>query len=233
MNIRFLIGSSFFDRGKFGTPYRREFARQWSASIKRLSPAPSRVVIIAEGASKRPDCGDGFDVLTLTGDLGHCGQHLNGSKLHEFTGWSASMLAGAMLAYTDESDFVYVEEDCLIFGPAVRAMYADLGDGCLIFGRKHQSHPWMSCSQSLFLVKHAFIPTFVSTYLRMGKDGKLGNLGEEKFVKMQEQFGPSIVRQFTFGYDRERPVNYDDPVFYMQQISPEELTELQNRKLIP
>lgn len=235
--MKFLIGSSFFERGAGGVEFRREFARIWALQMAKTRPLPARVVIVNEGGS-----GPGFvagqergwfDQISLTGNLGHIGAHLNGSMNFEFTGWSASMLACAMLAYTDESDFIYVEEDCLCFGDWVNRIYADLGAGKMIFGRKHQSAPWMPCSQSLFLVKHDFIPTFVASYLAMGRDGVIGNLGEDKFVKLEEKFGGDIVKRFTFGYDRERPINWEDPVFYAQQWRPEELEEGRRRGMIP
>jgi hypothetical protein len=235
--MKFLIGSSYFSRGANGEKFREEFAAIWASRMKATVPEPSRIVIVSEGGSQvNHDTAlerHGMDVVNLTGNLGHIGQHLNGSVRHEFTGWSASMLACAMIAYTDESDFIYVEEDCLCFGPWVQQMYTDLGDGSMIFGRKHQSEPWMPCSQSLFLVRHAFLPKFVATYLAMGRDGKIGNLGEDKFVKIEELYGPDIVKRFSFGYDRERPIGWEDPVFYFQQPKQEDIDEARRRGLIP
>ena len=142
------------------------------------------------------------------------------------------MLAGAMLAYTDESDFIYVEEDCLAFGPWVDRLYEDMGEAVMAFGLKHQSPPWMPCSQSLFIVRHSFIPTFVSTYLRMGRDGDVRTLGEQKFVIMEQQYGPTLIRRMSFGVDRERPIPWGAEVFYFQQPTKAELEEAATLGLI-
>lgn len=228
--MKYLLGSSFFDGGR---EFRRDMARVWHWNTLAARPTPSRIVIVAEGGSKVPIKSGDMDVIELSGDLGHIGSHLNGSKKHEFTGWSASMCALAMIAYVDEADFIYKEEDCLAFGPWVEQMYADLGpDGDLVFGQAHRSPPWMECSQSLFLIRHRFIPQFVSMYLAMGKDGDVNNLGERKFTRMEERLGSTRIRRLTFGVDRERPLPFAAPVWYCQQLKSDELNQLKQLGLI-
>lgn len=41
-----------------------------------------------------------------------------------------------------------------------------------------------------------------------------------------------VVKEFSFGYDRDRSVNFDDEVFYLQHIREEEMEELRKRGLI-
>jgi hypothetical protein len=171
------------------------------------------------------------DVVSLSGDLGHIGSHLNKSVGYEFTGWSASMCALAMLAYTDCADFIYKEEDCLAFGPWVERLYADLGDKDLVFGRRMTSPPWQLCSQALFLCRHKFIPTMVSEYIALGRDGELGNTGENKFCKIEQKY-PKRVGRHSLMCDRERPIPWDDPVWYAQQWKDDELDEARRRNLI-
>lgn len=232
--MRFLIGTSFFDSGKGGTEFRRELLEHWKTTVLRLDVLPTRALIVCENDSVPPfeSRGGGFECVMLPGDLGHVGAHLNGSKKHEFTGWSASMLLLAMAAYTAECDFIYQESDCLTFGPIIKRTYDDLGEACMVFGRKMTSAPWQPCAQSWFLVRHSFIPTFVSTYLRLGRDGDPRFLGEQKFVRIEERFGGSLVRRLSFGVDRERPIPWEDSVFYFQQPSVEEIAEAKTRGLL-
>lgn len=232
MNV--LLGTSFFRGGKGGAEFRAEVMGLWCRSVAKLDIQPQRVVVVCEGDSFPPPEVDshGFETLMLPGNLGHVGDHLNGTKKHEFTGWSSSMILLAMAAYTAECDFIYQEADCLTFGPIVQRTYDDLGTACIVFGGKMKSAPWMPCAQSWFLVRHSFIPMFVSTYLRAGRDGDPRFLGEQKFLKLEERFGGSLVRRLSFGVDRERPIPWGDPVYYFQQPTREEIDEVKTRGLL-
>lgn len=166
--------------------------------------------------------------FSLNHNRGHIGTLLaNGTG--GLSGWGSHIATLAMLAYSSGEDFIFVEADCLIFGPIIERLYAELGSRQMLFGRQHEGSPWMSCSQSLFLVKQDFIPEFLSKYLSLPPDIEL--LTEDKFVVL-EQCVPDKIGRFSFGYDRVRPVNYEDEVFYMQQIKPHEIEELKKRALI-
>lgn len=224
--MSYTLCSSYFEGGK---PFRREFHDIWRANNLKLDIPPVKTVVIVEGGvapENEPDA------IVLTGNLGHVGQLLSGEKNYDFSGWSASMCAGALLAYTNGTDMIYKEEDCLTFGPVVHQAYEDMGDGMIVFGGRHTSPPWMQCSQSFFLVRHSFIPTMVSQYLGMGKDGDKNNLGERKFEVLQERLGSSVVKHLSFGVDRQRPIPYHEKVFYAQQFKPQELEDLRKAQLI-
>jgi hypothetical protein len=167
----------------------------------------------------------------LSGNLGHGGALLSGEKKHLLCGWSAAVLSLAMMAYCNDSDFIYKEQDCLAFGPWVEQMYADMGDKNMVFGRAMKSSPYMPCAQSLFLIRHKFIPEFVKNYIALGTDAQIDNLPEHKFVKL-ESSSPNDYARLSFGYDRERPINYNDRVFYAQKLTLHEMHELSSRKLI-
>lgn len=224
--MKFTLGSSYYEGG---SQFRRTFHSYWLLNNSRMLVRPERTIVISEGGAAAP--GD-RDTLVLSGNLGHVGQLLSGEKKNEFAGWSASMCALAMLAYCNETDFIYKEEDCLAFGPWVDQMYSDMGSGSMVFGRKHTSAPWMQCSQSLFLVRHAFIPTMVSQYLGLGKDGNKNMLGERKFEVLEERFTKDVVKRLSFGVDRCRPLPFDDKVWYAQQFKQQEVDELVKRRLI-
>lgn len=230
--MRYLIGSSFFDGGKNGTEFRRAFAPIWSVNVAKLIPQPSRIVIICEAGSKRPAVGWNTDVIRLTGDCGNCDQIVRGKRPNDYSGWTAGMAALAMLAYVDMADFIYFEEDCLAFGNVIGQAYTDMGDGDMVFGKKMTSPPWMPCSQAFFLVRHRFIPEFVSAYLALGGERNINNLGEHKHVKIEQQFGSQRCRRLSFGVDRERPIPWDSSVWFAQQWTPEELAEAKRRGFV-
>jgi hypothetical protein len=222
--MRYLLGTSFFSN----TPFKRDMERLWIKNIDRSDIWPDRCVAIFEGGFLGIKHG-GLETIELKGDLGHIGSHLNNSKPHHLTGWSASVCALAMLAYVNESDFIYRESDCLAFGPWVSRMYKDCEGAEFVFGPKMTSAPWMSCAQSLFLIKHHFLPAFVSVFLSLPPDRQM--LGEDKFVYVENCY-PHLTKRLTFGVDRQRPIPWDDEVFYAQQFTSEELAECRKRNLL-
>lgn len=225
---KFLIGSSFFDKRQAN---RAEFFQIWQANTAKAFPTPHKVVIIAEAGSRPPEpLPANYEIVHLTGDLGHVTMLESGAKPYEFGGWTAHMCALAMIAYCDEADFIYKESDCLAFGDMERAMYEELGTGDIIFGHPQQGDPGMPCSQSLFLVRHKFIPEFVSLYLSQGPDRLV--YGETKMVNIEHIIKRERSRRFLFGVDRTRPLPFDQHVWYAQQIYPEELAEMKRRNLL-
>lgn len=215
------------------------FAALWQRNVKRYaSPKPENVFVLSVGDIAWPNFifANGSQLIAKN-NLGHVGELLNG-KDREFCGWSAAIMTLAMASYANETDMIFLESDCLAFGPWVEQCYKDMGDGDFVFGHKQESEPWMECSQSLFLVRHRFIPVFVSEYLALGDErhtdaeGKHDNLPERKFVKIETKFGTEMVKRLSFGVDRCRPIPYDSPVFYCQRLTPEELTLLKERGLL-
>lgn len=227
--MKYTLGSGYYKD--------EAFAKIWVENlVKRATPSPNRIVVISVGGASFPAAGTWFWQISLPGNLGHVGDLLKG-KDRDFCGWSASVLALAMIAYCNETDFIFIESDVLAFGPWVEQMYKDMGEGDMVFGGKMESEPFMYCAQGLFLVRHRFIPTFVSEFLRMGPDGqrdsegKTDNLPEDKFHRLREMF-PDKIKTLSFGVDRMRPLPIDSPVWYAQHFTPEELNLLHEKGLL-
>ena len=220
---RYVICTGFFarpeDMDKAG-----KFFRVWYANTYRYSK-PDRVIVLANGGSH--SIGAPGEWIHLGGNLGHAHDLSSGRKPHEMCGWSAALVTLAMIAYSDESDFVFKEGDCLAFGPWVERMYSEIGTRGMIFGDNKR----FACSQSLILIKHAFIPEFVRLYMAEGSEQLKANECECKFKRM-EMKRPDLFGRFSFPFDRDRPLNYDLDVWYSQQNTPEELAEMKRRGLI-
>lgn len=231
--MRYMLGSGFYERpGGFS----HEFSVFWYSNNARADVAPqSRVIIAVASPPHGIKYPYPYEVINLQGNLGHIGELLNG-KNRMFCGWSSSLIALAMLAYTNETDLIYKEQDCLCFGNWVKQMYADMGDGGMVFGGKMNSEPYMPCAQSLILIRHSFIPEFIANYIIMGderrlnSEGKADNLPEDKFCRMRENM-PEKIKALSFGVDRERPIPFDAPVWYVQQLTRDEFEELKQRGL--
>lgn len=201
-----------------------EWLRQsWCMNVMRHAPE-TRCIIISQANIKPIFRGPNEQWIYLSGDLGHIGQHVSGEKKFRHSGYTATLIAGLMLAYADESDAIFLEQDAFAFGGWKQKLYEDAGKKGLVFG----SCRLMGAAQSLFLVKHWFIPEFVRRYMEHG-DTEI--LGEHKFSKMENET-PHTVGRFSFPYDRDRPINPELPVFYAQKLKPSEIELLASRQLM-
>jgi hypothetical protein len=209
------------------------FFKIWMENLCKLTPEPEQLIIIADSGA-RPPMGELFaappfdvTIVPIRGDLGNCHALLNGIKPHKFAGWSGVVLAGAMLAYCNETDMVFYEEDVIHKGDVIGKMYEEIGDAGIIFG----STDGMPSAQSLFLIKHDYLPEFVRLFLSQESQQMKENLGENIFARLQQE-RPSEWKRFSFGYDRTRPFNLDDEVLYLQHITADEMGSLKEKGII-
>jgi len=225
---KFIIGSGFYHRPQQGD-WAQWLFKLWLENTRQVCPYQD-IYVLASGGCLPANLAP-FNFIGVNGNLGHIHNLLPGKAdvqlPYSYCSWTATVLALAMIAYNDCRDLIFKEQDCLCFGPWVSALYDQLGDRAMIFGKsKH-----MACAQSLFLVEHSYIPHFVRHYLEFPDDRHIDWLGEAKFMHMAD-VNPHNVCQFDFGCDRDRPIPWDDPVFYFQKARPDELLEAQARGLL-
>ena len=228
-NTRYIVGTGWFHGKQTPESERYKQAMRWLDNVRRHC-SPERIVVVAQGGTRFEP---GFcEVVHLSGDLGsHVHLCHTRQKNNEFSGWFGAVFALAMLAYNNESDLVFQEQDCLVFGDCVGRMYREIGEGGIIFGRAHRGPPHQPCSQALFLLKYNFIREFVCKVFGSAPMRSLADLGESKFIQQMER-NPSMWKQFDFGYDRERPFDIKDKEFYVQQVTPQEIEFLTNSGMI-
>lgn len=229
-NKRYMIGCGWFHSSKTPEAERKKQAKRWIENIRRFaSPKPECICVVGQGGCRFPE--SGVESVTVSGDLGNHNDLIKGIKNNEFNGWSGAVLALAMLAYNNESDLIFQEQDCLAFGNYVDEMYRQIGSRGMIFGRRHRGEPNQACSQSLFLIRHFYLRTFVTKYFGSHPQTSNAHTGEPKFEWLRRT-DSDMVGRFRFGYDRERPFNIKDRVFYAQQTSEEDLRVLKESGLI-
>ncbi len=233
MEMKILIGTGCH-YAPDGRAAAQEMFDLWLANTRKYvaSERISRIIVLGD-SNCWVDTRSSATMLGLAGDVGHFFDTMRGIKKHHFNGWMASVLALAMIAYNDESNFIYKEADALAFGPWLDRMYEQIDQASVIFGsyqRPDGSHI-MACAQSLFMVKHAYIPTFCRLILEGPPQNTDSQLGENVFARLEAEHRFDWKR-FTFGYDRGRPFNMDDDVFYIQKVSSEELETLKSKGLI-
>lgn len=202
---------------------------RWVRNTFNLHPQPQQIFVICNDKVEPSTWLSGIKFIALNGNLGHVGSLLNGSNPHHLCGWSASILTGAMLAYTNCTDFVYQEGDVLCYGPVIETLYKDCEGRQAVFGQQSQMVP---CAQSLFLVKHAFIPEFCRLYLEEGDDRRAHVTPEHKFDIMKHRRS-DVIGTTSFGIDRERPDGWiDQRPMYVQHLTAGELEALRERNMI-
>lgn len=222
MSNNYVIGCGYFARQNRGAEW---FFDLWLQNTLKYCQ-PKKIFVVAAGGQKLD--GKPVDWITVDGDLGGCGDILNHAKPYPYCGNGPAVCVSALLAYLNESDYVYKEQDALCFGPWVEKMYEEIGDGGFIMGK---DNPLMPCANSVFLIKHSFIPAFVSWYMSSEPEDKPDTIGEHKFARWRDA-NRKQVRDFSFGYDRMRPLNISDPVFYAQKLTADELKGLKEAGLI-
>jgi len=221
MNPKYIIGTGYFC--KPDQPYEQFYPIWWENTWKYAKP--ERVIVLANGGCSILNAPGQW--IPLSGNLGHVHDLNTHHKPYDFSGWSTAFCTLAMLAYSDECDFIFKEQDVLAFGPWVERMYSEIGKGGMIFGR---SKLFPSC-QSLVLIRHWFIPKFVARYLGSGSQQSKEQENELKFARFRKA-DPDLFKQVSFGHDRDRPFNVKDEVFYLQQIKGHEMKMLVDAGLL-
>lgn len=229
MNRKYVIGTGYHNNPtsaeKTGGLAPQDFFEHWWHNTMRYSN-PERVIVLASGTGERPKENHGL-WIDLPGDLGHVHDLNNHRKPYHWCGWSIAFVTTALLAYFNECDYIWKEQDVLAFGPWVDRMYAEIGDAGMICGKAR----CMPVVQSLVLCKHEFIPDFVHMFMGTGSEQIKSNEGELKFMRL-EQDHPTKFARYSFGVDRDRPIPYGDEVWYCQHWTPEEFGTLKRRGLV-
>jgi hypothetical protein len=225
--MSYVIGSGYIG----SSMAHNQFFDIWCRNImKNPDLNPSKIVVCCSKDQAPTSCPHFVQLIRVSGNLGHICR--DSSQRHQLEGWACDVMITALIAYNDESDFLFIEQDCLAFGPFASTLQKECGEEGMIFG----SNSWMPSAQSLFYVRHAFIPDFVHKYL--GKkiaDRKIG--GEDAFSQMQNEFG-ARVKRMSFGFDRDRPpggfssMTNEPAPWYVQQISLAEIKQLRDCGLI-
>lgn len=234
--MKYLLGTGFY-----GGQQEQNFHDVWSLCLTRnCSQKPDKVVILSVGG-----IGSQFGLFSilqkagwpqpqeiiLSGNPGHVGQLMSGDKPGPLCGWSATLLWLCVTAYANESDLCFCEQDVLAFGDWFGKMMEELGDGKFIWGKKMQTAPFMHGANSIVYIRHDFLLTFVQEYIACGNEADPDRVPETKF-RMIEMKYPHESRRMSFNFDRERPINFDEPVWAAQKIIPEEMAEIYRRGLL-
>jgi hypothetical protein len=207
------------DPGKYANLNAEDFFSIWIANTQRFAPN-TQIRILGPDVPNNIAKYDNVKSIAEYPNLGHVHDYLDGKRDGIWCGWTAGIVLGMVDAYVNGKDFIYKEQDCLAFGDFVSRMKKENDNYDITYG----SCRLMGPAQSLFIVRNYIIPVVIGC-LAQYKDKDM--LPEYKFKNLQ-------VRQnrLSFGYDRDRPFNMKDEVFYIQQLSDNDMNILINNNLI-
>lgn len=194
-----------------------------------LANTPKHNIVIIDN-SVRPLVVDDprVRIVRLNSNKGHVDQH-KGEFRPQLLGVSICWIIGAMMAYNDDCDYVYKEQDTLCFGPWMEELYkrADFYKLVVQMGYALSTPARVECC--LFWVDYDYIIEFICKYTEISEgDGKI--TPEEKFdhiSRLERRIAP-----ISFGVGRDRPLPFDAPIWFGQRFSKEEMNIMRERKLI-
>jgi hypothetical protein len=222
---QFILASGFYAPSGPAGQAHRDFFKIWAENNRRTIAPKATYIISAAG---KPFLDDGVHQWITAENLGHVMQMPEQQVLG---GWSASFLMSCLIAYHNKADLIYKEQDCLAFGPWVQRLYEEIGNAGMITGKMNTTGDAAGLlAQSLLLVRHGFLLPMIGLYCSIQQTDRQV-VPEHKFNFIAQR--TNAVRQTTMGCDRSRPIPFDDPAFYVQQLTTEEIAELRARKLIP
>lgn len=207
------------DVSKYAEKNSQEFFNIWYSNTRKYINENIDIIILGP---EKPNLENTINVRVLEEyeNLGHIGDYIDNKKTGKWCGWTAAIVFGMIHAYVKNVDFIYKEQDCLAFGNYIEQMYNDC-EGCdIVYG----SCRIMNAAQSLFLVKRNAIPDIIAS---LANDDDKNVLPEYKFLRL-----PVKQKRLSFGYDRDRPWNPHDKVFYIQQLSKLDFEQLIQHNLI-
>jgi len=254
-SMKYVIGSGWWastrddaaQRKRLGDDVIRSarFHDLWYASLCRFT-SPAKIFIVDSSSPIKPGpCAtdDRLEIVSLDENYGHavdCDEKL--------CGWSRSVLLGLAYALACSADyFVYVEQDCLLFG-----------EGIVEHAIAKMRHPYMFGSgagtpqplqQSFFIVHHSEFARMIRRLERFPESDRLVS-PEVKFARLKWDWLPSSLLvgkrrkkwlrrtgrfwydELPFGCGRTRPIDWEAPFFYFQHGSADELSTYMERAAI-
>lgn len=231
MNNQFIIGTGFW----VGKGWRNEtdadnekkvqFFYTWDSIIAKTFGdyiGSEDIYVIDNNSTRIPTHYHHINWLTMKYNLGHA-HDLDKSNAHKLCGWSATFIQLCMIAYANNKDLIFIEQDCLAFGDIVNKIYGMNKE--FLVGT--EAFPGLKLEQSLVYVKHSFLLQFIQDFLAINNpDGGNNSIRPEIKFWMIMQNHKERCGFLPFGYGRTRPKDYREETFYIQQINNKDIVEL-------
>ncbi len=135
--------------------------------------------------------------------------------------WAASVLHGALYAYSNRMDYLYIEQDCMVHNLPAVLEFAKNHRVCYGYGDYSMYPGW--AENSLMWVRNDALQPFICRMLTSDIkecDGKTRMIETVFHSYMCNMYTP-----WPFGYGRIRPIDFTQPVFYAQQLTDQEIAQ--------
>jgi len=194
-----------------------EFHRLWHQTVTRFSK-PNHIIIVDSHSPIRPTQFGDEQWLILRENFGFSSDLREDGAVQSLSGADRAILMGAMHAYCNDADFVYIEQDCLIYGDGIiEWCMKNHGDFKLLLGNGERTP--QPIQQAFQIWKREWIPELINHFCQH-KRYAIEPKCQEKY--WWDALG-SAITWLKIGYGRQRPIDFNDRYFYAQHWTIEEL----------
>lgn len=129
--------------------------------------------------------------------------------------WVTSALLSASYAYSNNMDFLYIEQDCMVHNLPAVLEFARNHQMCYGYGKYSLYGGW--AENSLVWVRNDGLAKFIFRLL----SGNMKNIDgkKEKQEQVFHRYFENMAESWPFGFGRIRPIDFSQPVFYAQQLT--------------
>ena len=242
--LNYIIGSGWFSdeynktqKGKNANEHQKhyggivgrnsKFSKYWLSHILNQSILPKKIFILDADSPEEIDINvKNHGLVEISRQLKNYGHGVHCSKNNILCGWARGFLHGAMQAYLNDCDYVYVEQDLLLFGEKFIENIFELLEKndkqvCCINGDETPQ----KLQQSLVVVKHSYLIKYITGLLNSTDH----TISEE--LKHYNVIGNDIM-WCPYKGGRQRK-NLDKENYCFQHLTSEEIEKLKiDNKLI-
>lgn len=196
---------------------KKDFFDLWYKSIMKYTN-PKSIIVVDSNSPVKPNL-KGKEKLQMISLDKNYGAALDGTSNKRLSGWDKGVLMAASYALMCDIDyFVYVEQDCLLYGKGIiENAIAKMGRSKVMLGSGDGTP--QPIQQSFFIVKKEYLPKFIMADLMLKDKSFLKVSPEKRYHKHFKE----VASRLPFGYGRKRPIDFNKKHFYAQHLRTDEL----------
>ncbi len=206
MKTSYIVGTGWWDDGqrkshheKYGGLEKADFFNIWYYFLNKYS-SPQKIIMMDSASPIKPKLPNDprLEFVSLDQNYGH-GSFKTFGKIGQFQGWTKAMMLGAFYTLMTEADYyVYIEQDCLIYGYGIIEKAIENMEK----NNKKMSHGWFNHPSFVYkaeccltIIHRSYLLEFLELLLKTPYEGELIGIDELKFVLIAnfEEFKKSYL----------------------------------------